>query len=114
MLRLDGGAVTCLSIHASDQMGIMVGDLADSATLGGSVALSTSGTRAISGSRLRKSNSKLSGVIQTMMVYEEFDEATVAYIVCIFIINLLSYLLSRLLPFPGEILVIRSNRVHIR
>ena len=79
----------------------MVGDLADSATLGGAVALST--TRATSDSRLRKSNNKLSGGIQTTMAYEEFDEATVAYILCIFIIYLLSYLLSRLLPFPGEI-----------
>ena len=43
MLPLDGGAVTCLSIHASDQIRIMVGDLADSATLGGALALSTSG-----------------------------------------------------------------------
>ena len=72
--------MTCLSIHASDQIGIMVGDLADSATLGGAVALSTSGTRATSGSRLRKSNNKLSGGIQTTMAYEEFDEATVVYI----------------------------------
>ena len=64
----------------------MIGDLADSATLGGAVALSTSGTRATSGSRLRKSNNKLSGGIQTTMEYEEFDEATVAYILCIFII----------------------------
>ena len=39
MLPLDGGAIACLSIHASDQIGIMVGDLADSATLGGAVAL---------------------------------------------------------------------------
>ena len=46
----------------------MVWDLADSATLGGAVALSTSGTRATSGG------------IQTTMAYEEFDEATVAYI----------------------------------
>ena len=61
----------------------MVRGLADSSTLGGAVALSTSGTRATSGSRLRKSN-KLSGGIQTMMAYEEFDEATVAYILCIF------------------------------
>ena len=74
-----GGAVTYPSIHASDQIGIMVGDLADSATLGGAVALSTSGTRATSGSRRRKNN-KLSGGIQTTMAYEEFDEATVAYI----------------------------------
>ena len=58
----------------------MVGDLADSATLGGAVALSTSGTRATSGSWLRKSNNKLSAGIQTTMAYEEFDEATVAYI----------------------------------
>ena len=57
----------------------MVGDLADSAMLGGAVALSTSGTRATSGSRLRKSNNK-SGGIQTMMAYKEFDEATVVYI----------------------------------
>ena len=42
MLPLDGGAVTCLSIHASAQIR-MVGDLADSATLGGALALSTSG-----------------------------------------------------------------------
>ena len=47
-VALDGGAVTCPSLHASDQIGIMVGDLADSATLGGAVALSTSGTRATS------------------------------------------------------------------
>ena len=77
-LPLDGGAVTCLSTHTSDQMRIMVRDLADSATLGGTVALSTSGTRATSGSRLRKSNNKLSGGIQTKMACEEFDEATVA------------------------------------
>ena len=63
----------------------MVRDLADSVTLGGAVALSTSGTRATSGSRLRKSNNKLSGGMQTM-AYEEFDEATAAYILCIFII----------------------------
>ena len=56
----------------------MVGDLVDSATLGGAVALSTSGTRATSNSRLRKSNNKLSVGIQTKMAYEEFDEATVA------------------------------------
>ena len=59
----------------------MVGDLADSTTLGGAVALSTSGTRATSGSRLRKSNNKLSGGIQTTMVYKEFDEATVVHFV---------------------------------
>ena len=58
----------------------MVGDLADSATLGGAVALQTSGARATSGSRRRKSNNKLSGGMQTTMAYEEFDEATVAYI----------------------------------
>ena len=62
----------------------MVGNLADSATLGGAVDLSTSGTRATSDSRLRKSNNKLSGSIQTMMAYGEFDEATVGYILCIF------------------------------
>ena len=78
MLPLDGGAVTCLSIHALDQILIIVGDLADSATLGGAIALSTSGTRATSGSRLRKSNNKLSGGIQTKMAYEELDEATIA------------------------------------
>ena len=38
MLPLDGGAVTCLSIHASDQIRKMSGDPADSATLGGAVA----------------------------------------------------------------------------
>ena len=68
----------------------MVGDLADSATLGGAVALS-SGTRATSGSRLRKSNNKLSGGIQTEMAYEEFDEATVAYILHVFGIQQHSY-----------------------
>ena len=80
MLPLDRGAVTCLSIHTSDQIRIMVGDLADLATLGGAVALSTSGTRATPGSRLHKSINKLSGGIQTTMAYEEFDEATAAYI----------------------------------
>ena len=53
MLPLDGGAVTCLSIHASDQIRKMAGDPAESATLGGTVAISPSGTRATSGSRLR-------------------------------------------------------------
>ena len=64
----------------SDQIRIMVRDLADSAMLGGAVALSTSGTRATSGLRLCKSNNKLSGGIQRQMAYE----ATVAYILCIF------------------------------
>ena len=43
-------------------------------------SLLTSGTRATSSSRLCKSNNKLSGGIQTTMAYEEFDEATVTYI----------------------------------
>ena len=50
----------------------------DSATLGDAVALSTSGTRATSGSQLHKSHNKLSGGIQTKMAYKDFDEATVA------------------------------------
>ena len=68
MLPLDGGAVTCLSIHASDQIRKMAGEPAES-TLGGAVALSTIGTRATSGSRLHKSNNKLSGGTQTKMAY---------------------------------------------
>ena len=50
----------------------MARDLADNTTLGGAVALLTSGIRATSGSRLHKSSNKLSGV--TTMAYEEFDE----------------------------------------
>ena len=42
MLPLDGGAVSFLSIQTSDQTRIMVGGLADYATLGGAVALPTS------------------------------------------------------------------------
>ena len=55
------GAVTCLSRHTSDQIRIMVGDPAESAMLGGAVALSTIGTRATSGSLpvQRKSRSKM-------------------------------------------------------
>ena len=127
MLPLDGGAVTCPSIHASDPILIMVGDLADSATLGGAVALLTSGTRATSGSRLRKkqqqtiwrhtNNDGVWGVWQ-----EEFDNSSVH-----FVHFLLSYLLTRLIPFPGEIParnsractgrdlpVIQSDRVHMQ
>ena len=62
----------------------MVRDLAGSATLGSAVDLSRSGVRATSGSRLCKSNSKLSGGIQTTMAYEEFDEATVVYIFTVY------------------------------
>ena len=42
-----------------------------------------------------------------MMVYEEFDEATVEYILCIFIICLLSYYLVSFhfrIKSPAEIL----------
>ena len=89
-----GGLYTCIGSDWNNE-------LADSATLCGAVALSASGTRATSGSRLRKNN-KLSGGIQTTMEYEEFDEATVMYILCVFHC-LFHYLLCRLLPLPGEI-----------
>ena len=85
----------------------MVGDLNGRRpappTLGGAVALLTSGTTATSGSRLHKRNNKLSGGIQTMMEYDEFDEATVAYILCFFHCLFHYYLLCRLLSLPGEI-----------